>query len=216
MTISSVSSSWLRRKSPHWQLSGIGGRLRHDVGDGQPVFLAKRHVDARHQREVEGHVALVAVAEVGAHVGRPLVGFGEDQAVVIFGVDGGADLLDLGVGLGEVLADGAVALDQIGNGVEAQRVDAHVEPEAHGLEHLFHDARVVEVEIGLMREEAVPVVLLRDLVPGPVGLFGVGEDDAGAFEELVGVATRRTCRARASPWAHGGRPGTMDADRWCG
>ena len=25
MTISSVSSSWLRRKSPHWQLSGMAG-----------------------------------------------------------------------------------------------------------------------------------------------------------------------------------------------
>ena len=25
LTISSVSSSWFRRKSAHWQLSGIGG-----------------------------------------------------------------------------------------------------------------------------------------------------------------------------------------------
>ena len=70
----------------------MAGRLRHDVGDGQAVFLAEGHVDARHQREVEGHVALVAVAEVGADVGGPLVGFGEDQAVGVFGVDGGADL----------------------------------------------------------------------------------------------------------------------------
>ena len=58
---------------------GDGGGLRHDVGDGQAVFLAERHVDARHQREVEGHVALVAVAEVRADVGGPHVGFGEDR-----------------------------------------------------------------------------------------------------------------------------------------
>ena len=73
---------------------GDGGGLRHDVGDGEAVFLAERHVDARHQREVEGHVALVAVAEVGADVGGPHVGFGEDEAVVVFGVDDGADFLD--------------------------------------------------------------------------------------------------------------------------
>ena len=87
-------------------LAGVrdGRRLRHDVGDGQAVFLAQRHVDARHQREVEGHVALVAVAEVGADVGGPHVGFGEDDAVVVLGVDGGADFLDLDVGLGDVFA----------------------------------------------------------------------------------------------------------------
>ena len=72
---------------------GDGGGLRHDVGDGQAVFLAERHVDARHKREVEGHVALVAVAEVGADVGGPLVGFGEDEAVGVVGVDDGADAL---------------------------------------------------------------------------------------------------------------------------
>ena len=109
--------------------------------------------------KVEGHVALVAVAEVGADVGGPLVGFGEDEAVGVFGVDGGADLLDDGVGLGQVLAGGAVALDQVGDGVHAQGVDAHVEPEAHGLEDFFDDERVVEVEVGLVGEEAVPVVL---------------------------------------------------------
>jgi hypothetical protein len=38
-----------------------------------------------------------------------------------------------------------------------------------------------------VREEAVPVELLGGLVPGPVGLFGVGEDDADVFVELVGV-----------------------------
>ena len=67
-------------------------RLRDDVGDGQAVLLAERHVDARHQGEVEGHVALVAVAEVGADVGGPLVGLGENDAVGVALVDGGADV----------------------------------------------------------------------------------------------------------------------------
>ncbi len=48
--------------------------------------------------------------------------------------------------------------------------------------------RVVEVEVGLVAEEAVPVVLLRHRVPGPVRGLGVGEDDARALVLLVGVA----------------------------
>ena len=70
-------------------LAGVGNRrrLRHDVGDGQPVLLAQRHVDARHQRKVKCHVAFVAIAEVGTHVGGPLVGFGQNHAVRVVGVD---------------------------------------------------------------------------------------------------------------------------------
>ena len=56
-------------------------RLLHDLDDRVAVFLRDRHVHARHQREVVGHVALVAVAEVLAHVLRPLVGLGEQEAV---------------------------------------------------------------------------------------------------------------------------------------
>ena len=46
-----------------------------------------RHEDARHQREVERHVALVAVAEVRPHVGRPLVRLGQQHAVRVVRVD---------------------------------------------------------------------------------------------------------------------------------
>ena len=188
---------------------GDGRGLRHDVGDGEAVFLAEGHVDARHEREVEGHVALVAIAEVGADIGGPHVGFGEDEAVFVFGVDDGADVLDLDVGLGDVFAAGSVALDEVGDGVEAEAVDAHVHPEAHGVEDFFHDAGVVEVEVGLVGEEAVPVVLLGDFVPGPVGLFGVGEDDADAVVELVGVgpdvhvAVGGALGARRARWNQG-------------
>jgi len=44
------------------------------------------------------------------------------------------------------------------------------------------------VEIGLMREEAVPVVLAGDRIPGPVRFLGVGEDDPGLGKLPVGVA----------------------------
>ncbi len=49
------------------------------------------------------------------------------------------------------------------------------------------DQRVVEVQIRLVREEAVPVVGLRGLIPGPVGFFGVRKDDARVLVALIGV-----------------------------
>ena len=90
------------------------------------------------------------------------------------------------VGLGEALAGGAVALDEVGNGIETEGIDAEVEPEAHGFEDFFEDGGVVEVEVGLVVEEAVPVERLRGVIPGPVGFFGVGKDDGGVFVDLVG------------------------------
>ncbi len=188
---------------------GDCGSLRHDVGDGEAVFLAESHVDARHQGEVEGHVALVAVAEVGTDICRPHVGFGKHEAILVFGIDYGSDLFNFDVCLGHVFAVGTVALNQVRNRVKPQGVHAHVQPEPHGSEDFFHDARIVEVEVGLMGEEPMPVVLLGNFVPGPVGFFGIGEDDANAFKDLVGiapyvhVALGRAFRGKASSFEPG-------------
>ena len=94
VTISSVSSSWLRRNSAHWQVSGIGGVRPHDLDDRLHVLEPERHEDARHEREVEGHVALVAVAEVRADVVGPLVRLGEQHPSGEALVHVAADLLD--------------------------------------------------------------------------------------------------------------------------
>ena len=56
------------------------------------------------------------------------------------------------------------------------------------LQHRLHHLRIVEVQVRLMTEEAVPVVRLGDRVPGPVRGFGIGEDDARAKVFLVGIA----------------------------
>ena len=62
---------------------------------------------------------------------------------------------------------------------------------------------VVEVEVGLVAEEAVPVELLRLRIPRPVRLLGVGEDDAraGVLVRVVAphvpVALRRALRRAA-------------------
>ena len=90
--------------------------------------------------------------------------------------------------LGQVLADGAFAFEQIRNRVQAQAVDALVEPEAQEADHLVLDGSVIEVQVGLMREEAMPEVLAGERVPGPVGRLGVREDDPRVAVSLIGVA----------------------------
>ncbi|MNG94704.1 hypothetical protein D3C79_537200 [compost metagenome] len=189
--------------------------LAQDVGDREAVFHGQGHVHARHQREVEGHVAFVALAfaEVRAGVLGPLVGLGQQHAVGVVGVDFGADRLEYVVGFGEVLVVGAIALDQVGDGVQAQAIDTQVEPEAHHPDHRLEHLRVVEVEVGLVRVEAVPEVLAGDRVPGPVGLLGVEEDDARAVVLLVVIRphVEVPCLAAALGMAGALEPGMLVA-----
>ena len=174
----------------HRPLAVLGDvrRLPQDLDDRVAILLPHRHEHARHQREVKGHVALVAVAEVGTDVGRPLVRFREQHPVRVRRVELLANLLEDIVRLLEVLADRAFALDQVRHSVQPQAVDATIEPEAHHLDDRFQHRRVVEVQVRLVVKEPVPVVRLGRVVPRPVRLLGVGEDDPDALILLVGVA----------------------------
>ncbi len=153
-------------------------------------------------------MALVAVAEVRAHVRRPLVRFGQQHAIGIAVVDRRADFAQVLVHLGQVLAVGPLAREQIRNRVQAQPVDALVQPEAQDVDHLLLHGHVVEVQIRLIAEESMPVVLARFGVPRPVGRLGVGEDDARVFVLLVRVAPdvvvakrrRRVGASNLKPW----------------
>ena len=104
-------------------------RLRQDVDDREAILHVNRHEHPRHDREVEVHVALVAVAEVGGGVLGPLVRLGEQHPVLEARVDVRAQLLEEGVGLRQVLAVRPFGLVEVRHGVEPQPVDAHVEPE---------------------------------------------------------------------------------------
>ena len=106
-------------------------------------------------------MALVAVAEVLDDVLGPLVRLGEQHAVRVVRVDLGTHASQVLVGLGQVLAVRAVALVEVRHRVEAEAVDAEVEPEAQDVEHRLLHLGVVVVQVGLVREEAVPVVLRR-------------------------------------------------------
>ena len=166
---------------------GDRGRLVEDLVDRLGRLASQRHEHARHDGEVERHVALVAVAEVLDHVGRPLVGLGEQHAIGVVRVDLGPHPLEVVVGLGEVLAVRVVRLVQVRHGVEPEAVHAEVEPEPEHLDQRVLDLGVLVVEVGLVREEPVPVIGAGLVVPGPVRRLGVGEDDARALVAVHGV-----------------------------
>ena len=161
-------------------------RVVEDLDHRQRLLAAERHEHARHHREVEGHVALVALAlaEVVDDVLRPLVRLGEQDAVGIARVHLGAQALQILVRARQVLAVRAVLLEEVRHGVEAEPVEPDVEPEAEHLEHRFLHLRVLVVQIRLVAEEAVPVVLAALRVVRPVRRLGVDEDDARVRVEV--------------------------------
>ena len=117
---------------------GDGRRLLEDLRDRVARLAPHCHEDARHHGEVEAHVALVAagleVPEVVHDVGGPLVRLGQQHASRIPLVDVLAHLAQHRVGLREVLAVRPLALVEVGDRVEAEAVDAEVQPERQGVE----------------------------------------------------------------------------------
>src|SRR5207253_6147863 len=110
----------------------------------------------------------------------------EEDPILVLAVDGGAEVREIRVRLGEVLAVGALALEEVWDGVEAEAVHSEVEPEtAHVLE-LFADLGVVVVEVRLMAEESVPVIPAGSLVPRPARRPGLFQDDARHSTSVLG------------------------------
>jgi hypothetical protein len=133
-------------------------RLAHDVDDRVAILFGDRHEHARHQRKVERHVAFVAVAEIRAHVFGPLVGFGE-QHRSRYSRRARAQRLEHAVRLGQVLAVvpsrshryGTASSRMPSTPMSSQkRITSTIASNTRGL---------IEVEIGLVAEEAMPVVL---------------------------------------------------------
>jgi len=150
------------------------------------------------------HLTFVAaVAEIVAHVLRPLIGLGEQHAIGVAAGDVTADDADDLVRLAQILVDGAFALAEVWHGIQAEAIDPEAQPEVHDAQHGAQHLRIVEIQVRLVTEEAVPVVSACFGVPGPVGRLGVAEDDARARVALwrvapdVVVALRRAGRCAA-------------------
>ena len=93
--------------------------LQH-VDYGRVVLHAQCHEQPGHDREVERHVALVAVAKVGGGVFRPLVGLSEQHSARETIVDVVSQLAEDVVCLREVFAVRAVTLNQVRDGIQPQ------------------------------------------------------------------------------------------------
>ena len=65
----------------HRPLAVFGNRRRllEDVDDRKSILHLQRHEHPRHEREMELHVPLVALAEICDRVFRPLVGLGQQH-----------------------------------------------------------------------------------------------------------------------------------------
>ena len=99
--------------------------------------------------------------------------------------------------LGKVRAVGALPLEEVRDRVQAEAVDAKLQPEPYDVQHGLLHGGVVVVEVGLVREEAVPVELLAYGIEGPVRRLGVAEDDAYAGVVGVGVPPDEVVAERA-------------------
>ncbi len=134
-------------------------RLRQDVDDREAILHVNRHEHPRHDRKVEVHVALVAVAEVGGGVLGPLVRLGEQHAV-----------LELARRRARAASSGTRAsragsrssCPRARRGRARRRAAGRRRPcsnqKSTTLEQRLVHRRVLEVEIRLMRVEAMPVV----------------------------------------------------------
>ncbi len=89
--------------------------------------------------------------------------------------------------LGEVLAVRSLSLEQVRHGIQPEPVHPQTEPEVDDVEHRGSHARLVEVEVGLVGVEAVPVVLPGRGIPCPVRGLEVAEDDPCVRIALGGV-----------------------------
>src|SRR5436853_2831892 len=107
---------------------------------------------------MKGHMEFVAVREVCPDVGRPLIRLGQEDAPLVAIVDAMAQLPEVGVGLGEVLAVCPLSLEEVGDSVAAESIESPMQPVTHHREHGLPDLRLVVNEIRLMPAEAMPMI----------------------------------------------------------
>src|SRR5207253_9272166 len=124
-------------------------------------------------------------------------------------IEARAELFEKNVGLRQVFARRSFALVQIRNGVETECVDAEVHPELEHFEERVVDRRIIEIQIGLMRIEAMPIVRMRNRIPRPIRRFEILEDDSRVLilfrrvapDVIVAPRRSRFCPARLlKPW----------------
>jgi hypothetical protein len=172
--------------------SGFGDvrRLGEDPDEFTGILRTQRVEDARHDGKVEGHVALRLLlgAEERRDLARPLVRLGDHDPAGVVVIEDRAHALDELVRRRFALAVALLGFEEVRDGVEPDAVHSEIEPEPDDVDHRVLHRGVLEVEVGLVREEPVEEELPPHRVEGPVRFLGVDEDDADVGVRLVGVA----------------------------
>ena len=155
------------------------GCLIENINNGKAILRSKSHVHPWHQREMEVHVTLIACAEIGCGIFRPLISFGKQHSVGVVLVNIGTQLLKILVGLGKIFAIGALCLIEIGNSIKPESINAHAEPEVKHVEKSLMNFRVLKIQIGLVVKETMPEILTGNRIPSPVGSFKILKNNTG-------------------------------------
>ena len=164
--------------APH-RRRGLGREAVHGRAEEPGVLRRQRRPDLHHQRVLVGQVAdlagVLADPEVRGQVCRPDDRLGlEDQRGCRDPRDGAQGLRDR-VHLGLVLAGGPHPLEQEGDRVEPQALDAEVGQPQDEVGELEEHVRVVPVEVPLPGVEGRPDPRRRLLVEGEAARRGVRE-----------------------------------------
>jgi hypothetical protein len=150
-------------------LAGVPGRLdqleiERQVGAGQLLAVIGDEALERQIDLADQHPVGIGVDDL-PHLGNDAMHLGPVRRVDL------EELPDAGITRAVARVGGIVAecviLDEVPHDVDAETVDAAVEPEAKDLEHGVADLAITPVQVGLLLEEAVVVVLTRRLVPLP-------------------------------------------------
>src|SRR5688572_20759718 len=81
----------------------------------------------------------------------------------------------------QVLTIGVFTFIEIRHRIEPKTIHTQFTPEVNDSEYSGLHMLAVVIQVGLVMEETVPVILLRDGIPGPVRTFEILEDDAHVF-----------------------------------
>ena len=217
VSLSSVSSSWLRRNEAHARL--VGDRWATAEGADQRPGVASGEGEPRglHAEEVEQHVQLVAVlvAEEAALLGGREVDLAEQHRLPDPPGEEGPQVTQVVVRVELHGVERALRLEQERDGVDAEAGQALGQPEPEHLADLLAHGRRGDVEVRLVAVEAMQVVLAGLGVVGPHALLAAGEDDAARAVGRAPRRARRRTRGTATR-ASAARPGTTGAGRTCG
>ena len=125
------------------------------------------------------HVALVTAAEIGNRVLGPLIGFGKQHTIAKTPVDLFSELSQKLVCFRKVFAICSFTFIQVRHRVQPHSINAHREPGIHDRQQAAAHVGAFKIQVRLMMVEAMPIILIGDRIPRPIGGLKIFENDPG-------------------------------------